>query len=74
MHHDSGDDLRMFIGDEVRYRTGIHPLQAFDAAGVAVVQDAVEQACGLVIAQCFIQHVADVVAGIHADGGLLGGA
>jgi len=68
MHKDGGYDLRVFIADQFGDRCRIHPLQAFYATSVAIVQDAIEQAGRLVVAQRFGQHAADIIACVHADG------
>ena len=64
MHHDGGDNLRVFIADHLRHRGGIHPLQAFDARALVALQDAVDQVRGLVVAQRLPQHGTDVLIGI----------
>jgi hypothetical protein len=63
------DDLRMLIADHFGYRARIHPFQAFDPAGIAVVHDAIQQTLSLVVPQRLGEHVADVIVGIHPDGG-----
>ncbi len=35
VHQDGGDDLRVLVADQLGHRWRVHPLQAFDAGGVA---------------------------------------
>ena len=63
MDHDGRDDLRVLVADQLRHRARTHPLQAFDAAGVAALQNAVDQRGGFVVAERLLQHVADVIVG-----------
>ena len=51
VHQDRGDDLRVLVAHQLGHRARLHPLQAFDAADVAALQDAVEQQVGLVLAE-----------------------
>ena len=62
----------MFVFYQLRNGVGVHPFQAFDAAGVVALQDAVEQEFGFLFAQCLGQHAADVCVGVEAERGLFG--
>jgi hypothetical protein len=61
---DRGDDLGVLVLDQVGDRRCVHPLQAFDAVGVAGLQDARDQVGRLVVAERLGQHRADVGVGI----------
>ncbi len=69
-HHD-GLDLWMLVADHIGHGTRLHPLQAVQTAGVAAQQDTIDQAAGLVLAQCLGQHLADVAVGADAQTGLV---
>ena len=47
--------------DQFRHRLRIHPLEAFDAAGVAALQNTADVVCRLVVAQRSFKHCAGVV-------------
>ncbi len=68
--HD-GLDLRVLVADHIGNGARLHPLEAVQATGVATEQDAVDQAVGLVLAQCLVEHLADVGIGAHAQAGLV---
>ncbi len=70
---DGGDDLRVFVADELGHRLRVHPLEAFDTGGIAPAEDAVEQGSGLVVAQRLGQHAADVFVRIQTQRGGLAG-
>ncbi|MNO88654.1 hypothetical protein D3C76_801100 [compost metagenome] len=61
----------MLVANHVGDRARLHPLQAVEAAGVAAQQDAIDQAVGLVLAQCLGEHLAHVIVGTHAQAGLV---
>ena len=67
--HD-GDDLRVLVAHQIGNRTGLHPLQRFEALGIAAEQDAVDQARGLVFAECAHQYATHVIVGTDAEAGL----
>ncbi len=69
-HHDRLD-LRVLVTDHVGNRPRLHPLEAVQAAGVAAQQDPVDQAVGLVLAQCLGEHLAHIVVGTDAQAGLI---
>ena len=46
----------MLVAHQLRDRLGVHPLQALDAAGVAALQDAVDQQSGAFITKRLAQH------------------
>ena len=68
MHDDGGDDLRVFVQNQLCHRRRIHPLQAFDAAGVAAHHDAVNQITRLVVTQRVGQHGAQVFIRVQSQG------
>ena len=70
VHQDGGDDLGVLVADQVGHRAGIHPLQAFDARGLAALEDAGDEVGGLVVAQGLGQHIADVGIRIHVHRGM----
>ncbi len=63
----------MLVAHQFGHRLRIHPLQAFDAAGVARAEDAVQQRRRLVFAQGLGQHGADILVRIHTERGVLVG-
>jgi len=69
--HHNGLDLRVLEADHVGHGTGLHPLEAVQAAGVATQQDTVDQAVGLVFAQGRGEHFADIAVRTHAEAGLV---
>ena len=60
VHQDGGDDLRVLVAHQLGHGRRIHPLQAFDAADIVALQDAVEQQVGLVLAERALEHRAHV--------------
>ena len=69
---DGGDDLRVFVADQVGHGGRVHPLEAFDAGGVAAVHDARDQVGGAVVAERLGQHGLDQLV-VHGDGRALAG-
>ena len=62
VHQDGCDGLGMFVMDEIGDRFGVHPFQAFDAAGIAAAaENPVQQRGRLVVAQRLGEYAADIV-------------
>jgi hypothetical protein len=65
MHQNRGDDLRVFVADQVGSGGRVHPLQPFDAGGIVAGHDAADDAGGAFIAQRLGEHGLD---GFVVDG------
>ena len=65
VHEDGGDDLRVFVANEVGDRRRVHPFEAFDAVGVAALQNARNQVGRFVVAERLGQDRAHV--GVAVD-------
>lgn len=74
MDQDGGDDLRVFIADQVGGALRLHKVERLHpGGGFAGFEDILQQAGGTLFAQRFHQHRSQVVAGVNAQGGELFG-
>ena len=53
VHQNGGNDLRVLVANEIGNRWRIHPFQAFNAIGVAALQNTRDQVRCLVVAERF---------------------
>ena len=68
MHQDSGDDLRVFVADQIGGALRLHKVERFHAGGgLARFENVFQQAGGTLFAQRLDQHRTQVVAGVDAQ-------
>src|SRR5690606_20350197 len=65
------DDLRMFVTHELGNRARVHPLQCLETLARASEEDAIDDACRLVLAERADQHFAQVLIDADTERGLL---
>ncbi|BAN96170.1 hypothetical protein E05_14040 [Plautia stali symbiont] len=68
VHQNSGNDLRMFVADQLPYALRLHNVEGFDAVtAIGRIEDVIQQAGGAFDTQRFDQHVAQIFAGVEAQ-------
>ncbi len=69
MHHDGGDDLRVFVADHLGHQRRLHQVQRLDAIVLTgALVDVFEQRAGALLPQRLHQHRADMVGREQIDG------
>lgn len=68
VHQNGGDDLRVFVADQIGGALRLHKVERFHAGGgLARFENVFQQAGGALFAQRLDQHRAQVVAGVDAQ-------
>jgi len=67
VRQDDGDDLRVFVANELGHRARIHPLERLEALALAAETDAIHERIGLFVAQRADQHPAYEIIATDAE-------
>ena len=68
MHQNGGDNLRMFVADNIGHSLRLHIVEAFDPGRTFVfLEDIFQQAGGTVFTQRLDQHGTQIIIGIYVQ-------